>query len=62
MERPVVRRILELIRLRASHPAFGGRLTVTTPERGSMHMAWTNGDAACTLEIDLETGQLALSD
>ncbi len=33
LERRVVQRVLELVRLRSSHPAFGGSLDVTQPER-----------------------------
>lgn len=61
LERPVVRRIVELVRLRASHPAFGGRLTVGTPDERSLRLSWTDGPHACELEVDLPAGRLGLS-
>ena len=62
LERPVVRRILDLIRLRASHPAFDGQLRVTTPDRASVRLAWMKGRDACSLEVDLVTGQAVVED
>ena len=59
--RPVVQRIIELVRLRASHPAFGGRLTVSTPDRTSLVLRWSNGSHACALEVDLATGRFQVA-
>jgi len=57
LERPVVQRILELVRLRATHPAFAGRLSVTMPDRGSLRLDWSNGADGCGLDVDLATGR-----
>jgi sucrose phosphorylase len=62
LERPVVRRILELVRIRASHPAFGGRLTVSTPDQTTLGMSWSNGSRACALRVDLTTGRMDVQD
>jgi sucrose phosphorylase len=62
IERPVVRRILELVRLRATHPAFGGRLEVVTPKPAAMRMTWRNGAASCSLEVDLASGKSEVAD
>ena len=56
LERPVVRSIIELIRLRATHPAFGGRLTVEMPDASSIRMRWSAGEEACVLDVDVGTG------
>lgn len=56
LERPLVRRIVELIRLRNTHPAFDGELAVTSDGRESLVMRWTSGDAVCALDIDLASG------
>ena len=59
LSRPVVLRLLELIRLRNTHPAFDGTLTVTCDER-SILMAWANGTSEAVLEVDLLTGAAAV--
>lgn len=61
LERPVVRRILDLVRLRATHPAFAGRLVVSTPDRTSLGLRWSNGSDACALEVDLATGRFEIA-
>jgi sucrose phosphorylase len=61
LERPVVRRILDLVRLRATHPAFDGRLEVATTGRASMRLSWTNGPASCRLDVDLASGRSAVA-
>jgi sucrose 6(F)-phosphate phosphorylase len=61
LERPVVRRIVELIRMRNTHPAFDGELEVTSDGRTSLGMRWTNGDAECALDVDLASGASVVS-
>ena len=61
LERPLVRRIIELIRLRATHPAFAGRLSITVPDRASLCLIWSNGAHSCRLEVDLTSGRLAVT-
>ncbi len=53
-------RVIDLVRLRATHPAFDGRLKVTTPDRGSIRMTWKNGPESCRLDVDLATGRTAI--
>ena len=62
LERPVVRRLLELIRLRNTHPAFGGTLTVESDGPSVIRLHWTAGDATCSLEVDLATGRASVRD
>jgi sucrose phosphorylase len=62
LERPVVGRLLEMVRLRNSHPAFEGELCVETDERHSLRLRWLNHDAALTLEVDLLAGRAVIGD
>jgi sucrose phosphorylase len=62
LERPVVRRLLELIRLRNTHPAFDGTLAVRTDGPSVVSLRWTAGDATCSLEVDLATGRATVHD
>lgn len=52
LERPVVRRLVELVRLRNEHPAFGGEFSVETTHDRSVKMVWTKGASAATLTVD----------
>lgn len=55
LARPVVQRLMALIRLRNAHPAFDGELTVTASGHG-LRMRWEHEDARCELEADLRAG------
>jgi sucrose phosphorylase len=52
LERPVVKRLLDALRLRASHPAFDGELGI---EGGGsqLRLAWSDGSGRCELRADL---------
>jgi sucrose phosphorylase len=61
MERPVVQRVLELVRLRNTHLAFEGRLHVDAdPER--LRLAWQHAEASLELEVDLPGGRARVRD
>ena len=62
LERPVVQRLLDLIRLRATHPAFDGRLTVEAPSAGKIRMVWTSGEDCCALDVDVRDGSIDITD
>lgn len=53
LARPVVRSLLELLRLRNTHPAFAGtfRQLATTPDR--LGLTWTHGHDEVRLDVDL---------
>jgi sucrose phosphorylase len=51
--KPVVQKLVELIRLRNTHPAFGGEFKVSTAGEGTLHVGWTSGNEFATLEVDL---------
>ena len=57
LERPVVRRILELVRLRREHPAFEGDLAVTLEDSARLRLAWSHGPDAVELLVDLKRGE-----
>lgn len=61
IRRPVVRRILDLVRLRNVEPAFSGRLDVTTVDPATLRLAWSLGADACALEVDLRSGRAAIT-
>ena len=43
LNRPVVKRLIELIRLRNTHPAFDGSLHVENSNGHALHMHWRHG-------------------
>jgi sucrose phosphorylase len=55
IERPVVRRLFELIRLRNSHPAFGGRFEMVESPEPVLDLRWSHGKDFAHLFIDLES-------
>lgn len=61
LDRPVVRRLLELIRLRNTHPAFEGALRVETEGPHALRLRWDHGAASCALEVDLSTGRATVT-
>jgi sucrose 6(F)-phosphate phosphorylase len=62
LERPVVRRVLELVRLRNTHPAFEGELCVESDRDGSIRLQWQHRDAQLALEVDVARGHSELID
>jgi sucrose phosphorylase len=60
--RPVVRRLLELVRLRNTHPAFDGTLDVQTDQAGALQLRWQHDDETCALQVDLVSGWTAVTD
>jgi sucrose phosphorylase len=52
LERPVVRRLTDLIRLRRSHPAFEGSLTVSSTAQ-SIRLTWQRDADECVLDVNL---------
>lgn len=57
LARPVVRRLLELVRLRNTHPAFDGTLEVGCDDPSGLSMRWRAGEASCQLTVDVATGR-----
>jgi len=62
LRRPVVQRILKLIRLRAAHPAFIGDLCVEADTDSSIRLRWEGGQTRLALEVDLGHGRAVVVD
>ncbi len=61
IRRPVVQRLLRLIQLRGSHPAFDGLLEVSSSGQSSLAMSWRNGDDRCELQVDVASGEATIT-
>lgn len=53
VRRPVVQRLLKLIRFRNEHPAFDGAFRICGTEDREIRLAWENGGERCELHVDL---------
>ena len=60
LARPVVQRILELVRLRRDHPAFDGELEVSVEDNALLRMTWFSGADVAELVADLDSGALEI--
>ncbi len=54
LERPVVCGLLDLIRFRNSHPAFGGSFEILPSSDDRISIEWRTGKAGVRLEVDLQ--------
>lgn len=61
LDLPVVRRTIDLIRLRNQHPAFRGSLHVSAPTPSTLVLAWRDGGSSCELYADLVAGDITVS-
>jgi sucrose phosphorylase len=61
LDRPLVKRLIELIQLRNTHPAFDGDLHVENSAH-VIHVHWRRAEASCSLRVDLTTGQFSIDD
>ncbi len=61
LERPVVRQLCELIRLRNSHPAFGGEFTLVPTGNDTLRLRWSRGVEFAQLDVRFEDASLDLS-
>jgi sucrose phosphorylase len=53
LQRPVVQQLLQLIRLRNSHPAFGGQFSQGATAPHQLDLGWSHGGASLQLLVDL---------
>jgi len=51
MQKPVVKALTQLIKLRNSSPAFDGRFTMASAER-TLTLSWTATDSQASLTLD----------
>jgi sucrose phosphorylase len=61
IQRPVVRRVLELVRLRNTERAFSGRLEVTLIDAATIRMTWRLYPDICELEVHLPSGRTSIT-
>ena len=61
VRRPVVQRVLDLVRLRNRESAFSGRLDVTSEDPATLRLKWHLGGDACELEVDLRSGRASIA-
>lgn len=54
LQRPVVQQLLELIRLRNTHPAFGGTFDLDQSASSRLRLAWSHGEQRLALEVDFK--------
>ena len=54
VQRPVVQRLLKLMRFRCSYPAFDGHFELNYSSDSSLAMAWRHGEYYCRLFVDLK--------
>ena len=59
-QRPIVRRILSMLRLRNTHPAFDGELTIGDTEDSKILLTRRVGDEVVSLEADLEAQTMTI--
>ena len=62
LDRPVVQRQLDLIRLRNSHPAFDGTLDVDLVGNSRLRLTWRVAASSCSLDVDVSTGRVSVAD
>ena len=64
MNKPVVARLIQLIRLRNEHPAFGGVFSVLDSAAHELKLRWQCEVHRAELQVDLKAlaGELTLSD
>jgi len=58
---PVVRRLVELIRFRNSHPAFAGDVEVRAPRGHTLVITWRRGVEWATLDVDLSARRSSIT-
>ncbi len=57
LEKPVVQRLLKLIRFRNDYEAFSGEFQFLDSPDSELRLSWRNGSKSCTLFIDLATNK-----
>jgi len=53
LTRPVVQSLLELLRIRNTHPAFQGAFTVVDSAADTLALVWTNDEESARLDVNL---------
>ncbi|MHC1778362.1 MAG: sucrose phosphorylase [Lentimicrobium sp.] len=61
IEKPVVKRLMALIRFRNDYPAFNGAFTIHDTSNEIIELSWKLNTAACKLSVDLSTTQTTIT-
>lgn len=61
LQKPVVQRLMRLIRFRNTYPAFDGAFEVLSADDDQLRLSWRQGEAACRLEVDLTIPQAVIT-
>ncbi len=62
LDRPVVRRVVDLIRLRNTHPAFDGLMVAESDGEDAIRLEWRRGADVIALDVDFAEGCADLRD
>lgn len=57
MQRPVVQRLLGLIRFRNDYDAFDGSFHILDSDDSVLNVSWERGRSKCQLMVDFECGK-----
>ena len=55
--KPVVQRLLKLIKFRNEYPAFNGTFEVLNSDEHSLNLKWEKGEAMCRLNVNFENNR-----
>ena len=61
LQKPVVRKLVDLIRFRNSHPAFSGSMQVLESSESSLQLCWKTAAHHALLDVDLATMTYCIS-
>lgn len=61
VQKPVVQRLMKLIRFRNRYPAFNGTFHVSETKADRILMSWEKDDSRCILHINLKTYQIFIA-
>ncbi len=61
LKQPLVRKLIDLILSRNSHPAFNGEFHVEAPEKYSLVMSWKKDAQWIKLDVDLSTPSASIT-
>lgn len=61
VQKPVVQRLMQLIRFRNQHPAFAGDFQIEKQDEHSLILTWRSGKQYCTLEANLPAGRAVIT-
>jgi sucrose phosphorylase len=62
LDRDVVRRLVDLVLLRNTHPAFDGEAFIEAHDDRSLRQRWVHGDESLSLDVDFGVGRAFVTD